>query len=211
MKAPALQHPGRWWWLLLLIPCAIGLMRLHMEAEVFDLLPPNLRSVQGLQIYQKHFSNARELIVTVKSDTAETTEAAARAIAESLRPMSNEIAGVTWQPPWMEHPEQTAELVAYLWFNQPPAVFAELTNRLAPGNLVRTLQDTRERLAMSLSPEDIARSSYDPFGMTRLPESVAGAAPSFVQGGEGFSSPDSKFRIVFLQASVDLQSYPQCD
>ena len=186
-------------------------MRLHMDAEVFDLLPPNLRSVQGLQIYQRHFSNARELIVTVQSSSSETTEAAARTIAETVRPMSNEVAGVTWEPPWMEHPEQTAELVAYLWFNQPPEVFAELTNRLAPQNLVQTLQNTREQLSTSMSPEDIARSSYDPFGMTRLPESAAGAAPSFVQGGEGFSSPDGTFRIVFIQAAVDLQSYPQCD
>ncbi len=211
MKQPALQHPGRWWWLLLLIPIGIGLLRLHMDAEVFDLLPPNLRSVQGLQIYQKHFSNARELIITVQSANAETTETAARTIAETLRPMSNEIAGVTWQPPWLEHPEQISELVAYLWFNQPPAIFAELIDRLAPGNLVQTLQDTREQLATSLSPEDIARSSYDPFGMTRLPESAAGAAPSFIQGGEGFSSPDGTFRIAFVQAAIDLQSYPQCD
>lgn len=211
MKAPSLQHPGRWLWVLLLIPVCVGLARLHMDTEVFDLLPSNLRSVQGLQIYQKHFSNARELVVTVEGKDADSTEAAARTIAETLRPMSNEIAGVTWEPPWLEHPELTAELVAYLWFNQPPAVFDELTNRLAPQNLAATLQETRERLSMSLSPEDIARSSYDPFGMTRLPESAAGAAPSFAQGGEGFSSPDGTFRIVFVEAAVPLQSYPQCD
>lgn len=211
MKHAALQHPGRWLWLLLLIPIAIGFKRLHMDAEVFDLLPSNLRSVQGLQIYQKHFSNARELVVTIRSDNAERTETAARTIAEGLRPMSNAIAGVTWEPPWLEHPEETAELVAYLWFNQPPSVFAELTNRLAPQNLVQTLQNTREQLAVSLSPEDIARSSYDPYGMTRLPESASGAAPSFAQGGESFSSADGTFRIVFVEASVPLQSYPQCD
>jgi predicted RND superfamily exporter protein len=211
MKHGALQHPGRWLWLLLLVPVVIGLLRLHMDAEVFDLLPSSLRSVQGLKIYQKYFSNARELIVTIQSDSPEKTETAARTIAEALRPMSNEIAGVTWQPPWMEHPEDTAELVAYLWFNQPPAVFGELTNRLAPQNLVQTLQNTREQLAMSLSPEDIARSSYDPYGLTRLPESASGAAPSFMQGGEGFSSADGTFRMIFVQSAVELQTYPQCD
>src|SRR3954464_14795122 len=107
MKHAALQHPGRWLWLLLLIPIAIGVKRLHMDAEVFDLLPSNLRSVQGLQIFQKHFSNARGLVITVQSDNTENTEAAARAIGEALRPMSNAIAGVTWEPPWMEHPEET--------------------------------------------------------------------------------------------------------
>ncbi len=211
MKHPALQHPGRWLWLLLLVPVAIGLTRLHMDADVFNLLPANLPSVQGLQIYQKHFSNARELIITIQGTNAETIETAARTIAETLRPLSNEIASVTWQPPWLDHPEQTAELVAYLWLNQPPSVFAELTNKLAPQNLAQTLQTTREQLATSLSPEDIARSSYDPFGLTRLPESASGAAPSFAQGGEAFSSPDGTFRILFVESAVDLQTYPQCD
>ena len=33
----------------------------------------------------------------------------------------------------MERPEQLGELLGWLWFNQPPADFAALTNRLAPG------------------------------------------------------------------------------
>jgi predicted RND superfamily exporter protein len=211
MKHAALQHPGRWLWLLLLIPVGIGLARLRMDTEVFELLPSNLRSVEGLKIYQKYFSNARELVVAVQSPDGELTENAAKTIAEQLRPMSNEIASVTWEPPWLEHPEDSAELVAYLWFNQPPSVFNELTNRLAPQRLAETLQNTREQLAMSLSPEDIARSSYDPFGLTRLPESASGAAPSFAQGGEAFASADGKFRLVFIQSAQELQSYPQCE
>jgi uncharacterized protein len=210
-NAPALQHPGRWWWLLLLIPIIIGLTRLHMAEDVFDLLPSDLKSAHGLQIYGKHFSNARELLVTVEGENAEATENAARTISEKLRSMTNEIAGVTWQAPWMEHPEDTAELLAYLWLNQPPEVFGELTNRLAPTNLTQVLEATRENLAVALSPEEIARSSYDPYGLTRLPESVSSAAPSFVQGQEGFASPDGTFRLIFVQSAVELQSYPECD
>ncbi len=209
--APALKHPGRWWWLILLIPIVIGLTRLHMAQDVFDLLPGDLRSARGLQIYGKHFSNARELMVTVEAANTEATETAARTIAEKLRAMTNEIANVTWQAPWMEHPEETAELIGYLWLNQPPAIFGELTNQLVPTNLVPTLEATRERLSMSLSPEDIARSSYDPYGLTRLPDSVSSAAPSFVQGQEGFASADGTFRLVFVQSAVELQSYTQCD
>ncbi|HVV71536.1 MAG TPA: MMPL family transporter, partial [Verrucomicrobiae bacterium] len=208
--APSLKHPGRWLWLLLLVPIVIGLGRLHFDVEVFDLLPSDLPAVEGLKLYQEHFANARELIIAVKAPGPEQAETAARLLAEQLRPASNLVSSVTWEPPWLEHPEQAAELIAYLWFNQPPATLAELTNRLAPDKLADSLKNTREELATSLSPQEIARLSYDPFGLTRLPESTSGAAPSFAQGQELFSSADGAFRIVFVQSRNELRSYHDC-
>ena len=210
MKPASLKHPGRWIWLVLLVPVALGLARLHFDVEVFDLLPTNLPAVEGLKLYQQHFANARQLIITLKTPEAEQTERAARSIAGRLSEKTNLVAGVSWEPPWLEHPEQAAELMAYLWFNQPPQVFRELTNRLAPNKLAASLAATREQLATSLSPEEIARLSYDPFSLTRLPESAAGAAPSFAQGQGLFSSPDGKFRIIFVQAHNELRSYRDC-
>ena len=201
----------RWLWLFLLVPVALGLARLRFDAEVFDLLPDELPAVAGLKLYQQHFANARELVLTIQAPDAELAENTARAIAEHLRPQTNLVTSATWQVPFMEHPEQAGELLAYLWFNQPPAIFRELTNQLAPEKLAATLALAREQLSSSLTPGDIARLSYDPFGLTRLPESVASAAPSFGQGQDMFSSEDGKFRLVFLQASRDLRSYRQCD
>ena len=83
--------------------------------------------------------------------------------------------------------------------------------RLAPDRLVSTLAATREELATSLSPQELARLSYDPFGLTQLPEEAAGAAPSFEQGLASFSSPDGTFRIIFVQARPDLRNYADCD
>ena len=57
----------RWWWLLALIPLAVGAARLRFEAEVLDLLPGTLPVVEGLKLYQTHFANARELIVTLEA------------------------------------------------------------------------------------------------------------------------------------------------
>lgn len=205
-----MKHPGRWLWLFLLVPVAIGLTRLHFDTEVFDLLPKGLEAVEGLKLYQQYFANARELILTLKGKDAEQTEAAARAIAEELRAQSNQVAGVTWQAPWQEHPEQTAELIAYMWFNQPPERFAELPNRLAPEKLGELLTSAREELASSMSPEAIARLSYDPYGLTRLPEEAAGAAPSFSEGQETFTSADGRFRIIFVRARDELRSYRDC-
>ena len=59
---------SRWfrpWWLLLLIPLALGLARLRFNVEVLDLLPSDVPSVAAVKLYQQKFSNARELILTV--------------------------------------------------------------------------------------------------------------------------------------------------
>src|SRR5439155_1920798 len=211
VNAPVLKHPGRWVWLLLLAPVALGLARLRFDVEVFDLLPRNLPAVEGLRIYQQYFANARELIVTLQAADAAQAETAARSIAERLRQQTNLVAAVVWEPPWLEHPDQAAELIGYLWFNQPPEVFGDLTNRLARGSLGATLAAAREELATSLSPQEVARLSYDPFGLTRLPESATGAAPGFGQEQEMFSSADGQFRLLFVQAGAELRTYRECD
>src|SRR5258708_14372506 len=97
----------RWWWLLL-VPVIAGLARLHFDVDMLDLLPAEVPAVQGLKIYQQHFTDARELIVTVRAPDRDTAEHAARYIAENLRCATNLVAAVTWQPPWQEHPEQAA-------------------------------------------------------------------------------------------------------
>src|SRR5262249_9496163 len=103
------------------------------------------------------------------------------------------------------------EFLAYLWFNQPPASMAQLTNRLAPEKLADTIAETRKQLATILSPEEIGRLSYDPFGLTRLPEDLAGAASAMRQGQEAFSSADGTFRVIYVKAAHDLTSYRDCD
>ena len=203
----------RWfrpWWLLLLIPLAFGLARLRFNLEVLDLLPANVPAVQGVKLYQQKFSNSRELILTVNAPDRELATQAARAIADKLRADTNLVADITWQPPWLEHPEQTSELIAHLWFNQPPQEFASLADRLTETNLPAVLAATREELATTLSPAEIVRLSYDPFGLTRLPESVISAAPGFGQGDEVFSSPDGRFRILFVRAREELAGYLEC-
>jgi uncharacterized protein len=198
------------WWLLLLIPAVAGWMRLRFDAEVLDLLPAHIPAVEGLKLYQEHFANAQDLIITVEASGADATSTAAESLADALRAHSDVVAEVTWQPPWMEHPEQAPELVAYLWLNQPPAVFRELAVRLASTNWPDILTATREQLATTLSPTDIAQLSYDPYGFTRLPESVMGMAPGFAQGQQLFSSADGRFRILFVRPRDELKGYREC-
>ncbi len=200
-----------WIWFGFLALMAVGVARLRFDIEILNLLPPQLSVAQGLKLYQQNFSDARELILTVDGPSEEAVESGCRALAEVLRGQPELVAGVTWQPPWMENPAQAAELIGSLWLNQPPAVVAELTNRLAAARLPALLAEAREQLATSFSPDEIGVRGYDPFGLTRLPASVSGAAPSFGgRGGDLFVSADGRFRLLFVEASRDLTGYRAC-
>jgi len=130
---------------------------------MLNLLPPDLPAVQGLKLYQQHFANARELIITLRAPEPEKAERLAGALATRLRQETNLVAGVSWQPPWMEQPAQVAELVACLWLNQPPESFGDLTNRLAPPP--RVVLATRRQPSHLLSPMDLARRAFDPYDL----------------------------------------------
>ena len=201
----------RWWWALLIVAVGLGLWRLRFDMDVLDLLPPDEPTVQGLKLYQQHFTNARELIVTLRAPDSDTAEKLAGELAARLRQETNLVAEVTWQPPWMESPDQLGELLGWLWFNQPPADFAGLTNRLAPYQLKPALDETRELLATSMSPMDLARRSFDPFNLLTMPALTNISGISMDQGNQMFASADEKFRVLYLQSAVDLANYRSCE
>ena len=200
--------PFRWLWLALAAAVALGVVRLRFNADPLDLFPEKVPAVAGLKLYQQHFANARELIITIQAPEAAEAEAAARAIAARLAARTNLVLTVDWQPPWLEHPDQTTELIAYLWLNQPPELVRQLAARLAPTNLDNALDGTRERLATTMSPQDIAQLSYDPLGFTQLPQNPM--ARDWAGGNQIFASADGKFRILFVQARGKLPGYKEC-
>jgi predicted RND superfamily exporter protein/lauroyl/myristoyl acyltransferase len=205
------RKPRFWIGLLFALLIVAGLFRLRFDVDVLNLLPGDLPVVQGLKLYQHNFTDARELILTVKAPDAAKAESAARNLAVELRAQTNLVESVMWQPIWLERPAQATELIAYLWLNQPPAVFAEMANRLMGTNISATLDDAREQLATSLSPLDLARRGYDPFNLMELPANVsAGAVASFGEGQNFFASADGDFRILFVKARPELSNYQTC-
>ena len=201
----------RWWWVLLLIAVGLGFCRLRFDVDVLDLLPSDEPTVAGLKLYEKHFTNARELIISLHGEDADQIQTLAGELAARLREQTNLVQEVTWQPPWMEHPEQLGELLGWLWFNQPPAAVAELTNRLAPGNLSSVLDQTKEALSTSMSPMDLGRLEYDPYNLMSLPALSNMANFSSGQNQQMFASSDGKFRVLYVESAVDLASYRSCE
>jgi predicted RND superfamily exporter protein len=196
--------------LVVLLVAAVGLFRLHFNTQILDLLPPDLKVVEGLKLYQDHFSNHRELIVALRAADGPTAEAASESLAGAFRADSNAVDTVRWRAAWQEDPALSAELLADIWFNQTPADFQALATRLAETNLPTLLQSTKERLATSFSPTDIARLAYDPFGLTDLPESAMAQIPASMRDQDWFASADGTYHTLFVQARPPLEDYQEC-
>ena len=200
----------RWWWAFLLVAVVAGLLRLRFDVDVLNLLPPDEPTVQGLKLYQQHFANSRELVITLRAPEAEKAERLAKELAARLGQETNLVASVSWQPPWMDDPGGMAELLACLWLSQPPRDFAALTNRLAPDHLKPVLDQTKEILATSMSPMEVARRAFDPFDLLNMPGMTNFSAFSMSQGQQMFASADGTFRLLYVQATTDLTSYRYC-
>lgn len=192
-----MKRAPSWWWLLLLVPLVPGWGRLRFDADVLNLLPATLPEVRGLQLHQRHFASNAELLLTVSAPDAATAERAAERLATALQAESHLVAAVRWRPPWWDHPEGMAELVAWLWLNQPPDTFQALAGRLAPTRLAGHLQEVRERLATTLSPAELGRLGLDPLGLSALPGVDPALAPERAEAW--FASPDGAFRVVWVE------------
>jgi predicted RND superfamily exporter protein len=64
------KYLSRWRWVLLavlLLATGLGLGRIRVDANVLDLLPPDLVAVRGLKVFLGHFGQPHELIVMVEA------------------------------------------------------------------------------------------------------------------------------------------------
>lgn len=198
----------RWGWLLGLAPLlGLGLARLCLDADVLNLLPARLPEVRGLQLHQRYFAPETELVILVAALEAEAAEQAARSLAEALRRAPSVVDAAHWQPPGAEDPAAAAALLAWFWINQPPEIFQVLADRLEPGPLAVRLEAARERLALSLSPSEIGRLSYDPLELGTQPGAaqVSALAPDSRQ----FASSDGRYRVVLVAPARGRRGFTQ--
>ncbi len=193
--------------LALIALAAVGLSRISLDVEVLNLLPTDNSISRGLLLYQKHFLNAGELVVTLQAESSEEAAAAVEAIVGRVRPQTNLVERFFWQPPWNESIQGSAQFLAYLWLNSPPAKVQALVERLRADNLEAELAATRERMTTSLDPRDFLLLPRDPFNLASI---AADRGEAFQTPERFFSSEDGKFRIIYIYAAVPVQNYDQC-
>lgn len=183
---------------------AAGLSRISFNIDILKLLPTHLPQVEGLGIFLKNFSLPNELIVTINAPDSETAEGTATALAEKFRARPDLVAKAVSEPPWEKNPGGIAELLAVLLLNQPPAEIQALAARLSPGNAATTAAATLEKLNDSLSPQEVALLSYDPYG---LAGTLANSGLLSSASQSEFSSADGSFRVVYVNAAQTFKNY----
>lgn len=195
-----------WFFLVIAALLVTGLARLRFDADILGLLPSHLPAVEGLRLHRDHFPQSRHLVLTLQSPDPDLTAEAAGDLAVHLRKHTNLIASATWQPPWLEDASGFSELVAWMWWNQPPQQFELLTRKLTDQRDA-TLASTLDTLRTSLAPSDIFRLSRDPYQVLVPPSSDAQAAPIDISRDGPFTSPDGTFRVIHIQPALSLENY----
>jgi predicted exporter len=183
---------------------AAGLSRISFNVDILKLLPTHLPQVEGLSLFLKHFAQPNELIVTVEAPDSDSAEAAAEALAAQLGKQTALVKRTVARAPWEKNPADLSELLAFLLINQPPEKVREVAARLAPEKTAATLQESLEKLTDSISPQEVALLSYDPFNLAgSLADSglISGAQQS------EFSSADGTFRVIYVEAAEPFANY----
>ena len=186
----------------LLVCVGWGLSRIKFDVDILRLLPTHLHQVQGLSLFLKHFAQPDELIITVEAKDQQKAETAANAVAAALNNRPDLVKRAVACPPWEKQPGDLAELLAFMAINQPPDTVRTLVARFDPAQTADTLHETLERLTDSVSPQEMALLSYDPFD---LAGPLAGS--TLMQGAQQseFASADGTFHVVYVEAAKTLR------
>jgi predicted RND superfamily exporter protein len=189
----------------LLLFTGAGLSHISFNVDILKLLPTHLPQVKGLSLFLKHFAQPNELIVTVEASTAEAADRAADALAEAFARHPALVQRAVARAPWEKNPAELSELLAFLVLNQPPEKVRALLASLSPEKADATLKASIEKLGESISPQEVALLSYDPYNLAGV-LAEAGFLSNNAQQSE-FSSADGTFRVVYVVSAHGFSNY----
>jgi len=190
----------------LLVFVGAGLSRISFNVDILRLLPTHLPQVKGLSLFLKHFAQPNELIVTIEAPTPAAADRTAGTLAEALAKRPDLVERVVAHAPWEKHPADLSELLAYLVLNQPPEKIRSLVAAVAPENADATLKASVERLGDSVSPQEIAVLSYDPYNFAGVLGDAGFLSSNGIEPSE-FSSADGTYRVVYVLSAHSFPNY----
>ncbi len=183
----------------------IGLSRISFNVEILDLLPRGIDQAEGLATVLEDFGLPNELIVTIETPDAARTESAAFSLAARLRANTELTKLVVDQPLWEAEPAKLANFAAYTAINLPPDKFAKIVAALDPADALTNAESAVDDLTNTLSGQDLALLSYDPYRILPNLQIVAPTGDS--PNKSEFVSADGTFRALYVTAATDLVNY----
>lgn len=164
------QRRAAVWWAVALISAAsiyILVTRMKLDSEVLNLLPSGFESVEGLKVYNRDFSQVRELTFALVSqpEDVDKLEEFAPQFAQRLREQpwcTRVLAGAPIETP--EGIRDLQSIAVPLLLNLEPGAFNETLALLEPQKIRERLLRLRQEMEAG-SPRPQIELSLDPLGV----------------------------------------------
>jgi uncharacterized protein len=190
---------------------AVLITSLQLDSEIFNVLPGEFSSVQGLKIYDRDFEQTRELAFALQCDPndVDKLEDFAPVFAERLR-----------QQPWCarvlaESPMATPDgirdlqsIAVPLLLNLEPGVFRETMSLLQPEKIRDRLHRLRQQIEAG-SPRPQFELSFDPLGLI-TPALKPFAESTVIEQEQPLASSDRTMRIFLAVTNQQSISAFEC-
>ena len=188
---------------------AVIALRGRVDSDVLNLLPQRFESVQALKVYDREFTQAREITFALWDESgAADLDGFAEYFGDALRAEPWVVRVLDRSP--MEAPEglrEIQQLAVPLLLDQEPAAFAATLGRLAPESIARRFALKRTEMEAG-SPKAELELHSDPLGIV-APALAPFSAGLSAENTRPLASADGTLRIVIAvstQASLDAQA-----
>ncbi len=183
---------------------AFCVLRVQFDAVLYEMLPPDLPEVQGMDRLNRHFSRDGQLLVTVKAAEAFEAEAAMDSLEKRLVAETDLVSATFRELTLKELVTEGGGLLAWLWLNAAPDQLAALGGRLAEGRSAGEIAEAMAAVEEGFFDQGMVVRSYDPLGFSRLGELFGGDFSS----PDPMSSGDGSFLVMYVEgAGVDFSNY----
>lgn len=181
---------------------AFSVMRVHFSANLYEMMPPDLPEVQGMDRLNRYFSRDGQLIVTVQAEEGFAAVEAVASLSKHLADHEELVTEVFRELTLTELVTDGGELLAWLWLNAPAGKLEALGERLTAGQSVTEIANAMEAVQSEFFDQDVVIRSYDPLGISRLGDLLGDGGP------DPMSSADGTFQIMYVEGSgVDFSDY----
>ncbi|MEI8233814.1 MAG: MMPL family transporter [Verrucomicrobiota bacterium] len=188
---------------------AVIVTRGRVDSDVLNLLPQRFDSVRALKVYDREFSQAREITFALWDEAhAADLDAFAEYFGNALR-REPWVVRVLDRPP-MDEPEGASEvqrLAVPLLLDQEPAAFAQTLQRLAPEAIAKRFAMKRAEMEAG-SPKAEMELTLDPLGIV-APTLAPFSSSLSAENTRPMASPDGTLRVVVAlsaQTALDAES-----
>lgn len=182
----------------ILVCVAVIALRIRLDSDVLNLLPQRFDSVQALKIYDREFTQARELTFGILDEQHATDlDGFTERFCEELRKEPWVVRVLDRSP--MESPEGTQEvqtLAVPLLLNLEPGAFSQILPKLQPTAIKERLARKKAEIEAG-SPKAEMEMNFDPLGL--VTPALKPLAGSFsLDSSRPLASPDGTLRVVVV-------------